>query len=67
MQTGLENDKNDTHCYVLMDFIPGGSIWDHVCHYGPLRELYARVLFDQLLSGLEYMHNSGYAHRDIKP
>jgi serine/threonine protein kinase len=33
----------------------------------PLSHIEARQITKQLLEGLEFMHNSDFAHRDLKP
>lgn len=38
-----------------------------ICIKQPLPELEAQQITYQLLEGLEQLHLSGYAHRDLKP
>merc|ERR1712241_777358 len=38
----------------------------HLQEKGPLREIEARFVFQQLLQGISYMHSTGILHRDLK-
>ena len=43
-----------------------GNLCSHVKQKRRLPEPEARQIFVQLLAGLEYMHNNGVIHRDVK-
>ena len=45
----------------------GGELMDFLMKTGGFEEQISRVLFKQLMQGLDYCHQNGIAHRDIKP
>ncbi|KAF1771544.1 hypothetical protein GCK72_003371 [Caenorhabditis remanei] len=50
----------------FMDYVEGGCLFDRIPEYGfSLRTCHR--LFQQLISGLSYMHENGVVHMDIKP
>ncbi|KAJ6928808.1 mitogen-activated protein kinase kinase kinase 2-like [Populus alba x Populus x berolinensis] len=51
---------------ILLEFVPGGSISSLLGKFGPFPEPVIRTYTKQLLLGLEYLHNNGIMHRDIK-
>jgi hypothetical protein len=52
--------------HIVMEYVGGGNLCSYVKERGRLSETEARVLFLQLLAGLEYMHDCCIIHRDIK-
>ncbi|GMI65346.1 MAP KINASE KINASE KINASE 1, NPK1-related protein kinase 1 [Hibiscus trionum] len=51
---------------ILLEFVPGGSISSLLGKFGPFPEAVIRNYTKQLLLGLEYLHNNGIMHRDVK-
>jgi len=56
-----------TDIYMVMEFVPGGELFDFIVSNGRLTEPRARVMFQQLISGVEYCHQHMVVHRDLKP
>ena len=50
-----------------MEFIQGGSLFDLINILGPMGEDAGRFFLHQLLDSLQYVHNQGVVHLDIKP
>ena len=50
-----------TDIYMVMEFVPGGELFDFIVSNGRLSELRARTMFQQLISGVEYCQ-IGRAH-----
>ncbi|KAJ9682018.1 hypothetical protein PVL29_018082 [Vitis rotundifolia] len=51
---------------ILLEFVPGGSISSLLGKFGSFPEAVIRMYTKQLLLGLDYLHNNGIMHRDIK-
>ncbi|XP_078439481.1 mitogen-activated protein kinase kinase kinase NPK1-like [Wolffia australiana] len=51
---------------ILLEFVPGGSISSLLGKFGSFPEAVIRMYTKQLLQGLEYLHQNGIIHRDIK-
>ena len=52
---------------MVMEFVPGGELFDFIVSNGRLSEPRARTMFQQLISGVEYCHQHMVVHRDLKP
>jgi serine/threonine protein kinase len=52
--------------YIVMELMDG-DLRAIVARSGPLSEKDARVVVDRVARGLEYMHDRGSVHRDVKP
>ncbi|KAF1397944.1 Testis-specific serine/threonine-protein kinase 3, partial [Spheniscus humboldti] len=51
---------------LVMELAEDGDIFDYVLREGPLPEPRARALFHQLVEAIQYCHDCGVAHRDLK-
>jgi len=58
--------EDEQHMYFFMDYKAGGDMFSYLNKVGRLPEAKARNFFKQLLDGVEYLHNKGIAHRDLK-
>lgn len=52
---------------LVLEYVSGGELFEHLNSFGRLPESQARALFQQIVSALEYCHANGIAHRDLKP
>jgi serine/threonine protein kinase len=50
-----------------MENCSNGELFDYITAKNRLKEQEACRLFQQLISGIEYLNDLGIAHRDIKP
>lgn len=56
-----------SNTYLVMDFVEGESLADCIARGGALPEAQVKVWAGQILDALDYCHNHGVLHRDIKP
>ncbi|NXW55797.1 MELK kinase, partial [Eurystomus gularis] len=56
-----------TKIFLVLEYCPGGELFDYIISKHHLSEDEARVFFRQIVSAVAYVHNQGYAHRDLKP
>ncbi|XP_049790319.1 testis-specific serine/threonine-protein kinase 4-like [Schistocerca nitens] len=52
--------------YIVMEYAPNGSLLEVIRRESYIKEPRARVWFRQLVDAVEYCHNQGVVHRDIK-
>ena len=59
-------ESNGT-AYMVLEYIQGETLADRLSRERQLPEESLQRLLEEVLSGLEVMHEAGYVHRDIKP
>ena len=58
----------DSHLVcIVMEYLPGGDLFDAIIRHGNFQELDAARIALQLTSGLKSLHWAGVIHRDMKP
>ncbi len=58
--------ENDELPYIVMRFMPAGSV-DDLLARGPLAPTQVARIVNQIADGLDYAHTRGVLHRDLKP
>lgn len=53
--------------YLVMDYMPGGSLKEVLAEDGPLPFKRALEVLKQIASSLDYAHEQNLVHRDVKP
>ena len=62
----LPNGCSQQVYYIIMEHLNHGSLLNQINNNNGFNEGYARLIFLELLNGLESIHNSNIVHRDIK-
>jgi len=52
---------------LVLEYLPGGELFDILYYTSALSEKIARTYFKQLMDGMQACHEAGICHRDIKP
>lgn len=53
--------------YLIMEFVEGGELFDHLVACGRLEVDTARDYFRQIMFGVDHCHSFNICHRDLKP
>ena len=55
-----------TKIFIVLELVTGGELFDKIVSSGRFTEDLARFYFNQLVEGVEYCHQLGVCHRDLK-
>jgi len=55
------------HYYIVMGYMPGGSLKDRLSSEGPIEKSLALSYISQIGEGLDFAHSRNVIHRDLKP
>ena len=53
--------------YIVMEYVGGGELFDHLCDHGAMTEREAATLVSELAGAIAILHAQGMCHADIKP
>ena len=59
--------ETEKELYMIMEYCNGGELFDYIVKHTRLSEKQACKFYLELISGIEYIHQSGVCHRDLKP
>ena len=59
--------ETDSTIYIISEYCSGGELFDYIVSKRKLYEVEACRIYQQLISGLEYLHKQRICHRDLKP
>ncbi|KAI5156343.1 Calcium/Calmodulin-Dependent Protein Kinase Type 1G [Manis pentadactyla] len=59
--------ESSTHCYLVMQLVSGGELFDWILERGVYTEKDASLVIQQVLLAMKYLHENGIVHRDLKP
>ncbi len=62
-----ELDEIDDIPFIILEWVDGGSLWDHIEVRGPMAPQMAVYVMTLVCAGIEAAHAKGIIHRDIKP
>jgi len=61
-----KDGKTESVIYAVLEFVKNGALSNFVRYTGGVEESIARLFAIQIGSALQYMHQLGYAHMDVK-
>lgn len=63
----LETYEQGRFMFFVMEWCEGGEVFDRIMEHGQIEQQETALLVKQVASALQYAHNRGIAHRDMKP
>ena len=59
--------QSERNLFLVMEFLPGGDLFSLLQNLGALAEEPARFYIAEILHAINYLHDHGILHRDLKP
>jgi len=59
--------ETSKYLFLVLEYAPGGELFDYLVKKGRLEEHEALFIFQQIISGIDYCHQHLICHRDLKP
>ena len=59
--------ETSTELYLIMEYVPGGELFDYLVKRGRLPVSEALHYFQQIIYAVDYCHRFNICHRDLKP
>uniref|UniRef100_A0AC34GAC7 Protein kinase domain-containing protein n=1 Tax=Panagrolaimus sp. ES5 TaxID=591445 RepID=A0AC34GAC7_9BILA len=59
-------DEIGDSLYLVMEYAAGGDLYNYI-KKNQITEANAKKLFNQIVTGVQYLHSKKFAHRDLKP
>ena len=63
----LELLHDKSNYYIVTELMEGGELFDRIIEVETFDEIKAAKILKQVLLAVNYMHQQGMAHRDLKP
>lgn len=63
----LEKLEDSQSIFLVMEYVGGGELFQHIVRKKRLNENEASFFFYQLVNGLDSIHKNNIVHRDLKP
>ena len=48
--------SSPTDIFMVIEYVPGGELFDYILHHGKFSEKEAKRFFQQIISGVDYCH-----------
>ena len=58
--------ENNDYLYLIMEYCEGGELFQHIVKNRRLKEDEAAKMYQQIISGIEYIHKLGIVHKNLK-
>ncbi len=62
----IDHFEDSNTIWLVLELVPSGELFDAIIERGHYGEAEAGSIIKQLINAVEYMHENGIAHRDLK-
>lgn len=62
----LGTAQTEKYLFIILEYVPGGSIQNMLTQFGAFSESLIHRFSSQIINGVNYLHEKGIIHRDIK-
>lgn len=59
--------QDDSHTYLVLEYLKGGELFDRIRKKMKFTEFEASLILKKLVAAVSFMHSRGVVHRDLKP